>query len=471
VTASNLNKQKLLLTFLAIFASLFFGLISLMYVQLIGDHYLYLIAPILALVISLLFIFDRYAFFLVVVILRASLDASFNAIKVGSFGLGAILNALVILIALFTLLEKTTKSEVDLSRVKNAWWIYLSLGFVSIFYAVSFVLSLKVFLAYISYAAMFILGTYLVKSQKDYGKWMKAIVASSFIPVIYSFYSFVFGGRGVTFSVQEGFRLQSTFPHPNPFAPYLVLMISICFYLYKSKAEFISSKLLKLMPIYIFILIGLVVMTKTRSAWIATYLMFFVYALFNDRKFLLYVVAAPFLAILIPDIQTRIMDLTSGHDFGSTGYERLNSFAWRVKVWGDGIAFMDKTHYLFGYGVASFIPVSSQFVMANAFQKQDIDINAHSIFVQTFFELGFFGFIALINLMYSVVKTLTLNYYRDKLLVLMTVLLYGQLILQGVTDNLLDYLIVEWYTWFVIGLSFAKIGLTKAPSNIQLKLS
>lgn len=459
----NVNSSKVLLIVLSIFASLFLGLISLIYIQLVGDHYIYLLAPILALAIALLFIFDRYAFLFIVIMLRASLDASFNAIKVGSFGIGAILNALVILIALLMLLEKPIKNDLNLSRIKNAWWIYLSLGAFSVFYAVSFVLSLKVFLAYVSYASMFTLGTYLVKTQADFGKWMKAIVISSFIPVLYSFFSFIFGGRGVTFSFQEGYRLQSTFPHPNPFAPYLVLIISVCFYLYKSKADFINPKLLKLMPIYILILIGLVVMTKTRSAWIATYLMFFIYALFNDRKFLIYVALAPLFGLLVPDIQTRILDLTTGHDFGSTGYERLNSFAWRLKVWGDGLAYMDKSHYFFGYGITSFIPISSEFIMANAFQKQNIDIDAHSIFVQTFFELGIFGFLALLNLFYSVFKTLAHNFNRNKFLVFMTILSYGQLILQGATDNLLDYLIVEWYMWFFIGLSLSYV--IKFPVN------
>ncbi|MFQ6405797.1 O-antigen ligase family protein [Methylophilus sp. 'Pure River'] len=461
----NVNKPKALLIFLAFFAALFFGLASLAFVQLVNTNYVFLLAPPLALLIGLLFIFDRYAFFLMVILSRSSLDAAFNAIKIGNFGLGAVLNALVIIIAALTLLEKPVKLDFKLDAIKKAWLIFLTLSFVSIFYAPTLIPSLKAFLVYVSYASVFFLGLFVIKTPEDFGKWMKAVAASSLIPVLYSFYCFAFGGSGLLNYRWEGMRLQSTFPHPNPFAPYLVVIISVTFYLYKSKAEFISSTLRKFLPLYILVLIGLLLMTKTRSAWVVTYLLFFLYAIFHERKMLILVIAAPLFALFIPEIQDRILDLTKGNDFGSTGYERLNSFAWRLKVWGDSIGWMSETRYFLGYGISSFVHFSPEFVMANAFEKIRFDIEAHSIYVQTFFELGLLGLASLCYLLYSYLKTLLSLYERNKLLVFTVTVIFIQYLLQSLTDNLLDYLISEWYMWFVIGITFSYLGQFKDSHN------
>jgi hypothetical protein len=460
VAKLTINKSKTLLVFLAIFASLFFGLASLTFVQLINKNYVFLLAPPVVLVIGLLFFFDRYAFFLLVIVTRASLDSAFNAIKLGSFGLGAVLNALVILIALLTLFEKPVKLNVDLNSLKKSWLFFLVLAFVSTFYAPSFVPSLKVFLIYVSYASMFALGLHVVKKPEDFDKWIKAIALSSVIPVLYCIYSIALGTGGLKLYRYEGLRLQGTFPHANPFSTYLVLLISVCFYLFKAKTISISSSVKRLLPVYILILIGMLLMTKTRSAWGVTYLFFLMYALLQERKFLVIVLAAPFFALLIPEVQDRIADLTTGNDFGSTGYERLNSFAWRVKIWGDSIAWMNNSHYILGYGVSSFQQLSQKFAMANAFQTQDFDINAHNIYVQTFFELGVVGLFVLLALFTNFYRMLFKIYNRDKLLIFTVTAVFTQILLQSFMDNLLDYLIVEWYMWFLIGISISKVSLS-----------
>lgn len=463
------NTTKILLVFLAIFSGLFFGLVSLTFVQIVNTHYVYLLAPPAALLIALVFFFDRYVFFLLVILSRASLDAAFNAIKIGNFGLGAVLNALVILIALLTLFEKPVKLDINLASMKKLWALFLGLALLSLGYAPSLVPSLKVFMIYVSYASMLVLGLHLVKTSEEFGKWMKAIALSSIIPGIYCIYSILIGGGGFKLYRFEGWRLQGPFPHANPFATYIVLMISVCFYLYKSHAEYISKSLRKFLPLYILFLIGLLLMTKTRSAWIVTYLFFFFYAIFHERKFLIVVLATPFLALLIPEVQERIADLTTGNDFGATGYERLNSFAWRLNIWQDSIAWMEKKHYLFGYGVSSFQQYSQKFAMANTFQSQEFDINAHSIYVQTFFELGLIGLLVLLSLIFVIYKTLIKLYQRDKLLIFTVIAIFTQFFLQSFMDNLLDYLIVEWYMWFLIGISLAYVSKKTTNANINGK--
>jgi O-antigen ligase len=466
VAKPTINTSKVLLVFLAIFSAIFFGMASLTFVNMVNDHYIYLVAPIVGLFIALVFFYDRYIFFLLVILSRSSLDSAFNAIKFGNFGLGGVLNALIILIAILTLIEKPVKLQTDISGLKKAWIVYLGLAFISMFYAPSTVHSLKVFLILLSYASIFALGLHLVKTHEDFGKWIKAIALSSAIPVLYSLYSLAIGGGGLRLYRFEGLRLQGPFPHANTFSPYLALIIAVCFYLYKSKAEYISSSIRRLLPVYILILIGMLLMTKTRSAWVVTYLFFFFYAIVHERKFLILVIAVPLLALLSPDIQERIVDLTKGNDFGSTGYERLNSFAWRVKIWEDSINWMDKKRYLLGYGVSSFQQLSQKFAMANAFENQDFDINAHNIYVQTFFELGIVGLTALLYLLGKYFFKLVSLYRKNPLLLFTVIVIFIQFLLQSITDNLLDYLIVEWYMWFLIGITISKVSLDAASDKL-----
>ncbi|KQT37342.1 MULTISPECIES: O-antigen ligase [unclassified Methylophilus] len=467
MSKSSFNKSNFILVSLAIVSALFFGLVTLFLTQAFGHRYLYFLGLPAAMLIGLLFIFNRYIFFFLVVLSRSSLDVAFNAIKVGSFGLGAVLNALVILIALLTLIEKPVKITVNLNSIKWAWLVFLGLSCLSLAYAPSFVASLKIFLIYVSYAAMFVLGLTLVKSEEDFGKWIKAIILSSIIPVVYGIFSLFLGGKGVRFSIQEGLRLQSTFPHPNTLAPYLVLVITICFYSYKTKNKFISSGFLKIFPIYMAILLGLVLMTKTRSAWAACYLFFGLYALLYERKLLILMILAPFFALLIPDVQDRVMDLARDNDFGANGYGRLNSYAWRKQIWANAITWMSETRYLFGYGVSSFIHYSTEFGMANAFERQKFEINAHNVYVQMFFELGLFGVISFIYLIFAHLRTLASLYSHNKLLIFTVIVLLVEFLFESYSDNMMDYLIFNWYLWFVVGLTLSYVSRL-VPTSSQV---
>jgi len=461
------NKSYSTLVALAIFSAVFFGFASIALVQMLGNNFGPLLALPALIVIGLIFTLNRYLFFLLVILSRASLDSLFGAIKFGSFGLGAVLNALVILIALLTLLEKReklAKLELDLGPIKTAWAIFLTLAFLSVAYTPTFLPGLKASLSFVSYAAIFAMGLYLAKNEKDFGKWMMAIVYSSIIPIIYAAASFAFGLGGVRFSFAEGTRVQSTFAHPNAFAFYLVVIITVSFYVYKSKPLGITSWVLKTLPLYVLILLAMLVLTKTRSAWVACYLFFVLYALFYERKFLIIVLAAPMFALLIPDVQERILDLQKGSDFGAGGYGRLNSYEWRKMIWTSAINWMSKSHYLFGYGLSSFIHYTPEFARANAFQMSKTEINAHSVYVQLFFELGIVGVTSFFYLIFAHLKTLLTIYKRDKLLIFTVIVLLVEFLFEAYSDNMLDYLVFDWYLWFAVGLA---LGLVRRPKVIE----
>lgn len=463
----NINKPKIILLLLASFSAIFFGLVSLLITQLVGEQYLYLLSLPVAIVIGLVFTFDRYFFFFLVIITRSSLDVVFNSIKLGSFGIGGVLNALVIFIAILTIFENSNDNLPDVKGIMKAWVIFLTLSFISLIYSPALTQSIKVCLIYVSYASMFLLGLRLVKSQHDFDRWISAVALSSVIPVTYGLLCMIFGGRGYAMYLGEGFRMRSTFPHPNPFAPYLVLIITVCFYIYKSKITYIGKGLSRLIPIYILVLLGMLIMTKTRSGWVTCYLFFFLYAFLHERKYLFLIIAAPFIALLIPDVQDRILDLTKDNNLGASGYGHLNSYAWRLKIWSDSIGWMSPSRYLTGYGLFSFTHFSTSFGMANAFQMQDFEINAHNIYVQLFFELGILGLVSFLFLIFQVFKKLLSIYKLNKFLIFTVIIILLQFVFMGYADNLLDYLVFDWYLWFTLGLAIAAVALNVEKKHIS----
>ena len=462
------NKSMIALILIAVLSALFFGFVSFTLVAIVGRHYSYLFALPSAILIGVVFFFNRYLFLLIVMLTRASLDVVFESIKIGSFGLGGVLNALVILIALIMYFEQGRERPSSIENIKVAWVLFVFICFVSLFYTPVFFTGFKTFLSYLSYAAMFFIGVYSIKDKNDFNKWVKIIALSSVIPLTYSLFSLIFGGRGLRDSMGEGLRLQGTFPHPNPFAPYLVLMISVCFYVYKAELFAVGSALRRALPAYILVLIGLLVMTKTRSAWAACFILFFAYGALLERRFLIFVFIAPFLALLIPDIQDRILAATQNTDYGITGYGKLNSYAWRLKIWHDSINWMRPSHYIGGYGLAAFVHHSMDFGMANAFQKATFEINAHNIFIQTFFNLGFLGLFSFIGLIYLPMRSLYKFYSKNKLLVFIALLAFVQFILQGYSDNIWDYLIFEWYFWFFIGITLAYLKIENGKTLVKV---
>src|SRR5262249_34854539 len=149
---------------------------------------------------------------------------------------------------------------------------------------------------------------------------------SSFIPVAYAFFELAFGGIGI----DSASRLQSTFGHPNIFAFYLVAVLALSMFLLKSSQVALSPNVRRLLILYLPILVFLIVLTKTRSAWAASALLVSVFVGVVDRRYLALLVFLP-LIMLVPGVEERILNV------GSTDldyrYHSLDSYEWRQLLW------------------------------------------------------------------------------------------------------------------------------------------
>jgi O-antigen ligase len=276
---------------------------------------------------------------------------------------------------------------------------------------------------------------------------MKAIFLSSIVPVLYAFVDIANGGFHSHES--EGFRISSTFSHPNIFAFYLVLTICLSFYFYKTKAVYIPVFIRRTLPMYILLLLALLVLTKTRSAWASCFAFFTVYAFMYERKYLLYILLAPIVALMIPEVRDRLLDLNKGNEV--VNYSQLNSYAWRKLIWHDGLHFMNPSHYFFGYGLEAFKERSPDFFTMSGGRK----MGAHSVFVQLFFETGALGLAAYIWLHVKTAKLLMPFYRKNKLMIFTMIMFLLMFAFEAYADNMLAYLSYTWYLWFLLGATYA----------------
>lgn len=444
---------SVLIVFAAILSALFLGLFSVIFMGSVGGKLSFLLALPAAMVIGLLFVFNRYALFFLVIIFRSAMDLVFDNTKLGGFGLGAVLNAMVILIAVIGILQD--KGEVKRLLVQT-WLPFLIIVFGTIFISPESMTAVKSFLSFVSYAAVFALAIILIKSEDDYVKWMRAVFLSSLIPVAYAFVDIATGGYSGT-QESEGFRINSTFSHPNIFAFYLVLLTSITFYFYKSKTNYVSKTVRRMLPLYILIMLALLVLTKTRSAWAAAFFFFMLYGLFYERKYLLFICLAPLVGMMIPEVRDRFMDLAQGNE--AINYAKLNSYAWRKLLWQSAIDWMKPAYYLFGYGLESFRAFSPTFFLIEGGTRASIP--AHSVYVQLFFETGALGLLSYFWLNYRVGRILIPFYKKNKLMIFSAIMFLLEFALGAYSDNMLSYLSFNWYLWFVLGAAYAVNNLKR----------
>lgn len=442
-------QPTILITLAAICCALVLGLFTVSFAGVFGDRLSLLLALPAVMIIGFIFFIDRYLLFTLILLLRPALDPILDKTKIGGFGVGGVLNAMIILIALLAFFNK----EFNLRPfVLKLWAPFLFLLLLAVGYAPEFVPALKIYISLLSNAAMFVLAMFLVKNHKDYGYWMRIVLLSSLIPVVYGFVDYAAGG---TVYADAGKRVASTFSHPNILAFYSMLMISLSFYFIKSNESYISPAIKRLLPLYILAMIALLLFTKTRSAWAACFVFFVLYGLLYERKYLLLVIAAPFAALLIPEMRDRIIDLAQGNEVVT--YGTLNSYAWRKYIWESGLGWMRPSHYLQGYGLEAFMHYSLDFFpLAGGEQR-----GAHSVYVQLFFDIGTLGLLSFVWLYASLAFHLTKFYKENKLMIFSAVLLIGQYAMIAYSDNMLSYLAFNWYFWFVLGATYSVAFNTK----------
>lgn len=426
------------------------GLALPAYVGAVDDNIARSMALPALLLLGLLLLYSRMLLLLLIILFRSSGDLIFESTRISlgamQIGVGGLINVFVVMIALLLVIEKPRMLP---KKMLSMWAPFLILAAVGVVIAPVKGDAIRVYLALISYFAIFVSAFYFVRCPDDFKRCVRIVLWSSVLPALYALADMALHG-GIT--GPHGARLMSTFSHPNIFAFYLTLVVSLGFYVLKSATYTLSSRDRVILTAYTFLMLAFLVLTQTRSAWIACLSLFVAYGLFFERRYLLYLVLLPLLGLLIPSIRDRVLDLGAGNEV--IQYAKLNSFAWRVYLWDSGLHWMRPSHYLLGYGVDSFQHhVTTFFPLAGK-----THFNAHNVYVQWLFELGALGLLAYLWLFGRLLMVLRKMLSINKLAGMVVISLVVQYLIVSASDNMTSYLVFNWYFWFIAGSACALVA-------------
>ena len=411
----------------------------------------------------------------VLFVLRSSADRLLEAMHIEVAGMdmtaGAILNLAVLALTAFLILRRSGSAWYSF----RIWLPFLAVAAGSIAWSSDKMGGIRALLVLLTYACLFAVPFLVGAASRHYATLLKAIVYSSIVPT-------TIGLLELAFFRDPSGRVQSTFIHPNGFAFYLMVILGVIFFLLSSSVIQFRSLTRRLMFPYAALLLGLLVMTQTRSAWIGTFIIVIAYATLIDRRYLLALPLLPLL-LFIPAVGDRLADLEQGTEFtGAMGSkaDALNSFAWRELMWESAIADAAESP-MFGKGLASFAPNSLVFFpLADATKKTYYrgGIGAHSAYVQTFYETGAVGFACYLLIYLSLLARIARSFRKDPRGAIMlgaTVIAY---MMGNFSDNILDYGSLNLYFWGFTGIVFAKWAqlrsarvLAPSPAALRARLA
>jgi hypothetical protein len=416
------------------------GLVTPVFVSLTDGQVSKMVALPAAMLFALLLLYDRRLTLMVIILFRSGADnvLELTRLSIGSYplGIGGLINGCVIMTALMLVFEKPKQAPASAFK---AWAPFMGVMLFGVTMSPVKGDAIRLFLGILSHCAMFIAGFHCVRDKREFRQCVKLIVWSSLVPVLYSVVDF-----GLHHG-EAGFRLQSTFTHPNVLAFYTTTVIGLTFYLFKSLPKDAHGGHKVLLVLYMFVLLGVLALTKTRSAWGATAISFGLYALLFERRYLVYMVVLGASAMMIPGVSDRFSDLEQGNTV--TTYANLNSFAWRVYLWQSALNWMRPATYIFGNGFQSFKELSPVFFPLAG----RTNFGAHSVYVQLLFDLGAAGLLGFCWLYFKVIKALTQLVKFDALAAFSLIVVVANFLICCFSDNMLDYLSYAWYLWFAVG--------------------
>ena len=414
-----------------------------------GAALLALLGAIVAMALPYLLLGGRAGLFLCLLAGRAACDPLLDMLKPedgGGMGVGAALNALVIALAALCVLRRPRPF---LRRVMPVWGAFLLTALLSATLAPDLSNALRLFLVQVSYCAVFAMPFYLIGSPADLRLCLRVLLYSSAPPVLVALPELALGAGALS---DPDFRLKSTFSHANIFAFYLMFHIALLLYLQKSRAAVLAPRTRWCWGLYLLLLLVLLLATKTRSAWGGCLLIFVVYGGFFQRRFLLYALLAPCLLLLEPGLRERVLELMTSEQAGPGG--GLNSYAWRLLLWKSGLAWMQQSHVLFGYGLDAFKYYSPDFFPLPGRDSWD----PHNVYVQLYFETGVAGLLAAAWMGWRLLRWLWRGLAHDKAGATIVLALVAAYLLVCYSDNMLYYLSFNWSFWFFIGCACADIA-------------
>jgi len=209
-------------------------------------------------------------------------------------------------------------------------------------------------------------------------------------------------------------------------------------------------------------IVFLIIVTKTRNAWLATIILLVLYGFLKDRKMLVIFFVVGLCSLATPQVQERLHDIVGKQQ--DRAYQGLNSWDWRREMWKSSFPLIQERPW-FGYGLTTFQPMSAKF--SNVGQN-----GAHNVYLELMFESGIGGVLSFLVLLIApaiwffkrMQEEADKEYSKMLCLVGAYIVAYA---VSCVADNMLYYLVLNWYVWFFISLMM--IGYQLRQKEVKIR--
>lgn len=295
---------------------------------------------------------------------------------------------------------------------------------------------------------------FFVYTAQDAKPIINIIIYSSILPALVAIGQLV----GALPTDPDG-RIPSTFTHPNIFAFYLLVIgAAIAYRLAAPVFRDTASKRFILIA-YSALLGAFLLATQTRSAWFGAVLLLFSYAIFVKPKALLSLVALPFVVLLSPSIQERLLNIMEPAEYVGNGVI-LNSYDWRRQLWQDALTSINQKPFTGHGGLGSFFTQSPDF-----FSLETVSVYAHNVFIQLAYEIGYAGAILFVIIFAQKAWTFASMFSGNRPASALGAAYCVTYLAVSYSDNMLYYLASNWYTLAFLGTLIASSRILDAKEH------
>ncbi len=348
------------------------------------------LAAVAAVALGVLAITNFEVFVLVVLVVRSTLDA----LKISSGGTSALnpasLLSFAFLMASFVWLA-ARRADRGPHRASTLQWVlgaYLTTATLSAIGSIALGQSIIDLSRIFSAVMMFFVLDRLIETTAQMRRVVYAVVLSAVLPALVG----LAGAAGlvdVFESKGEFARLTSTFGQSNGFGRYLMIVLVMALAIRRHPRGTWS------VAHYALLLVGgyCLLLTYTRSAWIATLIGVVVVGRLVDRRVLgALAVGALLLVPLAPSVVGRFSDLGTTEVDVESNTEEANSLLWRVSYWQEVLP------------LANDNPVTGIGLAATGTQTDEGKL-PHNDFVRAYVETGLLGLLAYLAFMVTMART------------------------------------------------------------------
>jgi O-antigen ligase len=373
-------------------------------------------------------VFARFELFVLgIVALRSALDA-FGGLG-GGLGAAGAVSVVFLTVGVVWLFAEPIEQRLPVPRF--AWPIaaFVFAAGLSVLVSKNQIGAIEDVIRFATLVVIVLVLNQLLSTERALKHLLVAVFVSLAIPAMVGAYQVV-SKSGYHVSAEFS-RVRGTFDHPNPFSIYLTLLIVMGMALVLK----IERRVVKLLLVGAIGSCGIfLLLTYTRSAWIATLAGLLVVAFYQGKRLLpIMGFAVVLVVMLVPSVAMRFSDLSTETTQSGAA---ANSLVWRFEYWQQALQLSDNP--VIGAGLRA-VQVET-----------DVSKEPHNDFIRVYVETGLIGLSAYVWLLFSLAKTArrSIRTTRSPLGHSVAVGFAGclaALLLLSLVSNVISQLVILWY--------------------------